>query len=199
MRALRSRQRHDKFKEGDIKELNIILRLTSRHGEVLKAEMLESFRSTDKVRIRVSATECRCNYPKRTASAGFGIERPSLSASLSGERIAASVAEKEKVDIRLHSISTTHRLNEEGDDGMLEGRSSRKSSRSGVSVSRRVQITKSEWVAGVVVVTSQRGPQQSSPGMRDICASPYRKIEIRRRFKDYVSEVKQGFVAANNR
>jgi translation initiation factor IF-2 len=95
-------QMHDKFKEGDIKELNIILKTdVSGTAEVL-AEMLEKL-STDKVRIRVlhknvgaiTETDVLLASASNAIIIGFNV-RP--------ERIAASVAEKEKVDIRLHSI-----------------------------------------------------------------------------------------------
>jgi translation initiation factor IF-2 len=184
-------QMHDKFKEGDIKELNIILKTdVSGTAEVL-AEMLEKL-STDKVRIRVlhknvgaiTETDVLLASASNAIIIGFNV-RP--------ERIAASVAEKEKVDIRLHSIiyELTDQM-KKAMTGMLEP-VFKEVFKGRVSVRDVFKITKVGMVAGCMVTEGSVARNNQVRVFRDNVLVHTGKIESLRRFKDDVSEVKQGF------
>jgi translation initiation factor IF-2 len=109
------------------------------------------------------------------------------------ERIAASVAEKEKVDIRLHSI--IYELVDQmkkAMTGLLEP-VYKEVFKGRVSVRDVFKITKVGMVAGCLVTEGSVARNNQVRVMRDGVLVHTGKIESLRRFKDDVSEVKTGF------
>ena len=101
-------QLHEHLKEGETKELNIILKADVGGSAEVLADMLQRL-SNDKVRIRVLHTgvgaitenDVMLALTSNAIIIGFNV-RP--------ERQASAVAEREKVDIRLHTIGETSAL-----------------------------------------------------------------------------------------
>ncbi len=95
-------QFHDQLKEGEVKDLNIILKTDVGGTAEVISDTLTKL-STDKVRIRVmragvgaiTETDVLLASASNAIIVGFNV-RP--------DRTAQSVAEHEKVDVRLHSI-----------------------------------------------------------------------------------------------
>ena len=95
-------QLHDQLKEGEVKELNIILKTDVGGTAEVLSDTLQKL-SNDKVKIRVlhagvgaiTETDVLLASASNAIIVGFNV-RP--------ERTAQAVAEQEKVDIRLHTI-----------------------------------------------------------------------------------------------
>jgi translation initiation factor IF-2 len=184
-------QLHEQLKEGEVKELNIILKTdVSGTAEVL-SEMMQKL-SNDKVRIRVlhsgvgaiNETDVLLASASNAIIVGFSV-RP--------ERNAVATAEQEKVDIRLHTI--IYELTDElkrAMTGMLEpvfkevfqGRA---------EVREVFRISKVGNVAGCMVTEGFIKRDSEVRLLRDNVVVFTGKIDSLKRFKNDASEVKNGF------
>ncbi|MGB6942592.1 MAG: translation initiation factor IF-2 [Bryobacteraceae bacterium] len=184
-------QFHEQLKEGEVKELNIILKTdVSGTAEVL-SDMMQKL-SNDKVRIRVlrsavgaiNESDVLLASTSNAIIVGFNV-RP--------ERNASALAEQEKVDVRLHTI--IYELTDElkrAMTGMLEpvfkevyqGRA---------SVREVFRISKVGNVAGCMVVDGFLKRDSEVRLLRDNVVVFTGKIDSLKRFKNDASEVKNGF------
>jgi len=184
-------QLHEQLKEGEVKELNIILKTdVSGTAEVL-SEMMQKL-SNDKVRIRVlhsgvgaiNETDVLLASASNAIIVGFSV-RP--------ERNAVALADQEKVDIRLHTI--IYELTDElkrAMTGMLEpvfkevfqGRA---------QVREVFRISKVGNVAGCMVTEGFIKRDSDVRILRDNVVVFTGKVESLKRFKNDASEVKSGF------
>jgi translation initiation factor IF-2 len=184
-------QFHEQLKEGEVKELNIILKTdVSGTAEVL-SDMMQKL-SNDKVRIRVlrsavgaiNESDVLLASTSNAIIVGFNV-RP--------ERNASTLAEQEKVDIRLHTI--IYELTDElkrAMTGMLEpvfkevyqGRA---------SVREVFRISKVGNVAGCLVIDGLLKRDSEVRLLRDNVVVFTGKIDSLKRFKNDASEVKNGF------
>ncbi len=184
-------QLHEQLKEGEVKELNLILKTdVSGTAEVL-TDMMQKL-SNDKVRIRVlrsavgaiNESDVLLASTSNAVVVGFNV-RP--------ERNAVAVAEQEKVDIRLHTI--IYELTDEikrAMTGMLEP-VFKEVYRGRASVREVFRITKVGNVAGCMVLDGTLTRDSEVRILRDNVVVHTGKIESLRRFKNDVSEVKSGF------
>ena len=184
-------QLHEQLKEGEVKELNIILKTdVSGTAEVL-SDMMQKL-SNDKVRIRVlrsavgaiNESDVLLASTSNAIIVGFNV-RP--------ERNAAALAEQEKVDVRLHTI--IYELTDElkrAMTGMLEPVF--KEVYQGRAEIREVfRITKVGNVAGCMVVDGFIKRDSDVRILRDNVVVFTGKVESLKRFKNDASEVKTGF------
>jgi translation initiation factor IF-2 len=184
-------QLHEHFKEGEIKELNIILKTdVSGTAEVL-TDMMQKL-SNDKVKISVirsgagaiNETDVDLASASSAIVIGFNV-RP--------ERSASALAEREKVDIRLHTI--IYELTDElkrAMTGMLEP-VFKEVYKGRASVREAFRISKVGAVAGCMVVDGVIPRSSQVRLLRDNVVIYTGKVESLKRFKDDVSEVKSGF------
>jgi len=184
-------QLHDQLKEGEVKELNIILKTdVSGTAEVL-SDMMQKL-SSDKVRLRVihsgvgaiNETDVLLASASNAIIVGFNV-RP--------ERNATALAEQEKVDIRLHTI--IYELTDElkrAMTGMLEP--VYKEVYQGRAEVREVfRISKVGNVAGCMVIDGLIKRDSEVRVLRDNVVVFTGKIDSLKRFKNDASEVKNGF------
>ncbi len=183
-------QLHEQIKEGEVKELSIILKTdVSGTAEVL-SDTLQKL-STDKVRVRVlhasvgaiTETDVLLASASNAVIVGFNV-RP--------ERNAAQVAETEKVDIRLHTI--IYELVDEmkrAMTGMLEP-VFREVFRGRAEVKETFRITKVGNVAGCLVVDGVLTRDSQVRILRDNIVVHSGKIGSLRRFRNDASEVRAG-------
>jgi translation initiation factor IF-2 len=181
---------HEQLKAGETKELPIILKTdVSGTAEVL-SDALQKL-STDKVKIRVlhasvgaiTETDVLLASASNAVVIGFNV-RP--------ERNAAQVAERDKVDIRLHTI--IYELVDEmkrAMTGLLEP-VYKEVYRGRAEVRDTFKITKVGSVAGCIVLDGQLTRDSSVRVLRDNVVVHTGKIGSLRRFKNDVSEVKSG-------
>jgi translation initiation factor IF-2 len=184
-------QLHEQLKEGEVKELNIILKTdVSGTAEVL-SDMMQKL-SNDKVRIRVlhsgvgaiNETDVLLASASNAIIVGFNV-RP--------ERNATALAEQEKVDIRLHTI--IYELTDElkrAMTGMLEPVF--KEVYQGRAEVREVfRISKVGNVAGCMVIDGFLKRDSEVRLLRDNVVVFTGKVDSLKRFKNDASEVKNGF------
>jgi len=184
-------QLHDQLKEGETKELNIILKTDVGGTAEVLTDTLQKL-SNEKVKIRVlhsgvgaiTETDVLLASASNAIIVGFNV-RP--------ERTAQAVAEQEKVDIRLHSI--IYELADEikkAMTGMLEPVF--KEVYKGRAVVREVfRISKVGAVAGCQVDDGVIVRNSDARLLRDNVVVYTGKIDSLKRFKNDASEVKQGF------
>jgi translation initiation factor IF-2 len=184
-------QLHEQLKEGEVKELNIILKTDVGGTAEVLSEMMQKL-SNDKVRIRVlhsgvgaiNETDVLLASASNAIIVGFSV-RP--------ERTATALAEQEKVDIRLHTI--IYELADElkrAMTGMLEPVF--KEVYQGRAEVRDVfRISKVGNVAGCMVIDGLIKRDSEVRVLRDNVVVFTGKIESLRRFKNDASEVKSGF------
>ena len=178
--------------EGAIKELPIIIKADVQGSAEVLADTLTKL-SDDRVKIRIIHTGVgainESDVLLATASnaiiIGFNV-RP--------DRNAADVAEREKVEIRLHSIiyNVTDEM-KKAMVGLLEP--TFKETRLGVADVRQIFKTpKAGTVAGCQILegTIRRGGDAQARLVRDHVVVWQGKVGSLRRFKDDVSEVKSG-------
>jgi translation initiation factor IF-2 len=178
-------------KEGDVKDLNIILKTDVGGTAEVLSEMLQKL-STDKVRIRVISRNVGAVTESDVllASASNAIV---IGFNVRPERSAAALAEKENIDVRLHTI--IYELTDEikkAMTGMLapvfkevfKGRA---------DVREVFHISKVGTVAGCYVTDGTLTRDSQLRVMRDNIIIYTGRVESLRRFKNDVSEVKQGF------
>jgi len=181
---------HSHLRDGEIKELNLIIKADVGGSAEVLGESLQKL-STEKVRIKVihtgvgaiTETDVLLASASDAIVIGFNV-RP--------ERNAAQVVEQESVDLRLHTI--IYDLTEEikkAMSGLLEpvlqevykGRA---------EVRDTFRITKVGMVAGCYVQDGVFVRGASVRVLRDNIVVHTGKIEGLRRFKEDVSEVKTG-------
>ena len=184
-------QLHEQLKEGEVKELNLILKTdVSGTAEVL-SDMMQKL-SNDKVRIRIlrsavgaiNESDVLLASTSNAVIIGFNV-RP--------ERNASTLAEQEKVDIRLHTI--IYELTDEikrAMTGMLEP-VYKEVYKGRVSVREVFRISKVGNVAGCMVLDGTITRDSEVRILRDNIVVHTGRIESLRRFKNDVSEVKSGF------
>ncbi len=184
-------QFHEQVKEGDIKELNIILKTDVGGTAEVLSDMLQKL-SNEKVKIRVLSKGVGAITESDVLLASAS-EAVIIGFNVKPERAASSIAEKEKVDVRLHSI--IYELTDEikkAMSGMLDP--VYKEVFRGRAVVRDVfKITKVGIVAGSQVIDGVLTRNSHVRVLRENVVVHTGKIESLKRFKDDVSEVKSGF------
>jgi translation initiation factor IF-2 len=184
-------QLHDQLREGETKELNIILKTDVGGTAEVLTDTLQKL-SNDKVKIRVlhsgvgaiTETDVLLASASNAIIVGFNV-RP--------ERTAQAVADQEKVDIRLHTI--IYELADEikrAMTGMLEPVF--KEVYKGRALVREVfRISKVGTVAGCMIDDGSVTRHSDVRLLRDNVVIHTGKIESLKRFKNDASEVKAGF------
>jgi len=184
-------QLHDQLKEGETKELNIILKTDVGGTAEVLTDTLQKL-STDKVKIRVlhsgvgaiTETDVLLASASNAIIVGFNV-RP--------ERTAQAVAEHENVDIRLHTI--IYELADEikkAMTGMLEP-VFKETYKGRAQVREVFRISKVGTVAGCMVQDGTITRDSQVRLLRDNVVIHTGKIEGLKRFKNDASEVKAGF------
>jgi len=184
-------QLHEQLKEGETKELNLILKTDVGGTAEVLSDTLQKL-SSDKVKIRVlrsgvgaiTESDVLLASTSNAIIIGFNV-RP--------ERNAAAIAEQEKVEIRLHTI-----IYEVTDEikramiGLLEP--TYKEVYKGRAEVRDVfRISKVGTVAGCMVVDGVLTRDSQVRLLRDNIVVHTGKIDSLKRFKNDASEVKNGF------
>ena len=184
-------QLHDQLKEGETKELNIILKTDVGGTAEVLSDTLQKL-SNEKVKIRVlhsgvgaiTETDVLLASASNAIIVGFNV-RP--------DRAAQTTAEQEKVDIRLHSI--IYELADEikkAMTGMLEP-VFKEVYKGRAQVRDVFRISKVGSVAGCFVDDGAIGRNNEIRLLRDNVLIHTGKIESLKRFKNDASEVKSGF------
>ncbi|HSF16832.1 MAG TPA: translation initiation factor IF-2 [Vicinamibacteria bacterium] len=182
---------HQKVKEGSVKELPIVLKADVQ-GSVEVLEDTLTKLSTDHVKVRIiragagaiTDTDVLLASASNAVIIGFNV-RP--------ERTASELAEKEAIDIRLHTViyNVTDELNK-AIEGLLEptfkevvlGRA---------EVRELFKVPRVGTVAGCYVLEGRIARSADARLLRDNVVVFEGKLGSLRRFKDDASEVKEGF------
>jgi translation initiation factor IF-2 len=183
-------QLHQQIKEGEVKELRIILKADVGGSAEVLADTLQKL-STDKVKIRVihsgvgaiTETDVLLASASNAIVIGFNV-RP--------DRNASALAEQEKVDIRLHTI--IYDLTDEikrAMTGMLEP-VFKEIYKGRAEVRDTFRITKIGTVAGCLVVEGSITRDSEIRVLRDNIVVYKGKLGSLKRFKDDASEVRAG-------
>ncbi len=184
-------QFHDQLKEGEVKELNIILKADVGGTAEVLSDTLQKL-SNDKVRIRVlraavgaiTESDVLLAETSNAIIVGFNV-RP--------ERNAAALAEQEKVDLRLHTI--IYELSDEikrAMTGMLEP-VFKEVYKGRAQVREVFRISKVGTVAGCMVQDGSISRDSEVRLLRDNIVIHTGKVLGLKRFKNDASEVKSGF------
>ena len=184
-------QLHAQMKEGEVKELNIILKTDVGGTAEVLSDTLQKL-STDKVKIRVlragvgaiTESDVLLATTSNAIIIGFNV-RP--------ERNAQAIAEQEKVDIRLHTI--IYELADEmkkAMTGMLDP-VFKEVYKGRAEVREVFKVTKAGTVAGCQVIDGVITRNSQVRLLRDNIVVHTGKVEGLRRFKNDASEVKAGF------
>jgi len=182
---------HDQLKEGETKELNIILKTDVGGTAEVLTDTLQKL-SNEKVKIRVlhsgvgaiTETDVLLASASNAIIVGFNV-RP--------ERMAQATAEQEKVDIRLHTI--IYELSDEikkAMTGLLEP-VFKEVYKGRAHVREVFRISKVGTVAGCIVDDGVLTRNSEIRLLRDNVVVHKGKIEGLKRFKNDASEVKNGF------
>jgi translation initiation factor IF-2 len=183
----------DQIAEGGVKELPLIVKADVQGSAEVLADTLTKL-SDEKVKIRIiragvgaiNESDVLLGSASNAIIIGFNV-RP--------DRNAQDVAEKEQVDVRLHSViyNVTEEI-KKGMAGMLEP--TFKEVRLGSAAVREVfKVPKIGAIAGCMVTEGRitRAGESQARLLRDNVVVHEGKIGSLRRFKDDVSEVKTGF------
>jgi translation initiation factor IF-2 len=184
-------QLHEQLKEGEVKELNIILKTDVGGTAEVISDMMQKL-SNEKVKIHVlragvgaiNESDVLLASASNAIVVGFSV-RP--------ERNATALAEQEKVDIRLHTI--IYELTDElkkAMTGMLEPVFKEKY-QGRAQVRDVFRISKVGNVAGCMVTDGLIRRDSEVRVLRDNVVVFTGKIESLKRFKNDASEVKSGF------
>jgi translation initiation factor IF-2 len=184
-------QLHEQLKEGEVKELNIILKTDVGGTAEVISDMMQKL-SNEKVKIHVlragvgaiNESDVLLASASNAIVVGFSV-RP--------ERNATALAEQEKVDIRLHTI--IYELTDElkrAMTGMLEPVFKEKY-QGRAQVRDVFRISKVGNVAGCMVTDGLIRRDSEVRVLRDNVVVFTGKIESLKRFKNDASEVKNGF------
>jgi translation initiation factor IF-2 len=183
-------QLHKQMREGEVKELPIIIKTDVGGSAEVLTETLQKL-SNDKVTIRVirSGVGAINESDVLLASAGNAII---IGFNVRPERNATALAEQEKVDMRLHTIiyNVTDEI-KRAMVGLLEP-VFREVYKGKAEVRETFRITKVGNVAGCQVVDGSITRDSEVRLLRDNVVVHTGKIGSLRRFKDDVSEVKTG-------
>jgi len=183
-------QLHKQMEAGEIKELPIILKADVGGSAEVLTEALQKL-SNEKVKVRVilsgvgavNESDVLLASASNAVIIGFNV-RP--------ERAASALAEREKVDIRLHTI--IYNLTDEikaAMSGLLEP-VFREVYKGKAEVRETFRISKVGNVAGCLVQDGTISSRSEVRLLRDNVVVHTGKIASLRRFKDDVSEVKGG-------
>ena len=182
----------EQIAEGGIKELPIIVKADVQGSAEVLADTLTKL-SDDRVKIRIirSGVGAINESDVLLASASNAIV---IGFNVRPDRNAADVAEREEVDVRLHSViyNVTDEI-KKGMEGMLEP--TMKEVRIGTAEVREVfKVPKIGAIAGCLVTEGRitRQGETQARLLRDNVVVHEGKIGSLRRFKDDVSEVKNG-------
>jgi translation initiation factor IF-2 len=183
-------QLHKRMEAGDVKELPIIIKTDVGGTAEVLSEALQKL-SNEKVTVRVirSGVGAINESDVLLASASNAII---IGFNVRPERNATALAEKEKVDVRLHTI--IYNLVDEikrAMSGLLEP-VFREIYKGKAEVRETFRITKVGAVAGCVVQDGVVTRDSEARLLRDNMVVHTGKIGSLRRFKDDVSEVKSG-------
>lgn len=184
-------QLSEKVKEGSVKELPLVLKADVQGSvEVLTSAL--SKLSTDKVKVRIihagagAITETDVNLASASNAViiGFNV-RP--------ERMAQELAEKESIDIRLHTViyNITDEI-KKAIEGLLEP-TFKEVVLGHAEVRDTFKVPKVGLVAGCYVTDGKLLRTSQARLLRDHVVIFEGKIGSLRRFKDDVAEVKEGF------
>ena len=179
------------FKDGDMKELNIIVKADVGGTAEVLSDTLQKL-SNDKVRLRVlraavgaiTESDVLLATTSNAIVVGFNV-RP--------DRGAQALAEQEKVDIRLHTI--IYNLTDEikrAMTGMLEP-VFKETYQGRAEVRETFRITKVGTVAGCYVQDGFIKRDSEVRLLRDNIVVHTGKVDALKRFKNDASEVKSGF------
>jgi translation initiation factor IF-2 len=183
----------EQIAEGGVKELPIIVKADVQGSAEVLADTLTKL-SDEKVKIRIirSGVGAINESDVLLASASNAII---IGFNVRPDRNAADMAEREEVDIRLHSViyNVTDEI-KKGMEGLLEP--TFKEVRMGTAEVREVfKVPKVGSIAGCMVTEGRitRAGETTARLLRDNVVVFEGKIASLRRFKDDVSEVKSGF------
>jgi len=183
-------QLHQQMKEGEVKELPVIIKTEVGGSAEVLTETLQKL-SNDKVKIRVihSGVGAINESDVLLASASNAII---IGFNVRPERNAANLAEQEKVDVRLHTI--IYNLTDEIKAAMsgLLAPVYKEVYKGKAEVRETFRITKVGNVAGCQVLDGVVTSRSDVRLLRDNVVVYTGKISSLRRFKDDVSEVKSG-------
>ena len=179
--------------EGGVKELAIVIKADVQGSAEVLSDTLAKL-SSDEVKIRIihagvgaiNESDVLLASASNAIVIGFNV-RP--------DRNASDVAEREKVDVRLHSViyNVTDEI-KKGMEGLLEP--TLKEIRLGTAAVRQTfKVPKAGTVAGCVVLDGviKRSGDAQARLLRDNVVVHEGRLGSLRRFKDDVSEVKAGF------
>ncbi|HUQ91843.1 MAG TPA: translation initiation factor IF-2 [Bryobacteraceae bacterium] len=179
------------LKEGEVRELNIILKADVGGTCEVLSDTLQKL-ATDKVRVRVLHTGVGSitETDVLLASASNGII---VGFNVRPDKNAAALAEKEKVDIRLHTI--IYELTDEIKKAMagLLDPVIKETYRGRAEVRSVFRISKVGTIAGCYILDGNISRDCLARLLRDNMVVHTGKIGSLRRFKDDVSEVKTGY------
>jgi translation initiation factor IF-2 len=183
----------EQIAEGGVKELPIIVKADVQGSAEVLADTLTKL-SDEKVKIRIirsgvgaiNESDVLLASASNAIIVGFNV-RP--------DRNASDMAEREQVDVRLHSViyNVTEEI-KKGMEGLLEP--TFKEVRMGTAEVREVfRVPKVGSIAGCMVTDGRitRAGETTARLLRDNVVVFEGKIGSLRRFKDDVSEVKSGF------
>jgi translation initiation factor IF-2 len=183
-------QLHKQMKEGEVKELGIILKADVGGSAEVLTDTLQKL-SNDKVRMRVihSGVGAINESDVLLASASDAII---IGFNVRPERNAASLAEQEKVEIRLHTI--IYELTDEMKKAMtgLLAPVFKEVYKGKAEVRETFRISKVGAVAGCIVSDGNITRDAQVRLLRDNVVVYTGKVSSLRRFKDDVSEVRNG-------
>ena len=183
-------QLHQQMKEGEVKELPVIIKTDVGGSAEVLTETLQKL-SNDKVKIRVirSGVGAINESDVLLASASNAII---IGFNVRPERNAAALAEQEKVDIRLHTI--IYNLTDEIKAAMsgLLAPVFKEVYKGKAEVRETFRIPKVGNVAGCQVLDGSISSRSEVRLLRDNVVVYTGKVGSLRRFKDDVSEVKSG-------
>jgi translation initiation factor IF-2 len=182
---------HDQLKEGEVKDLNIILKTDVGGTAEVLSDTLQKL-STDKIKIRVlrsavgaiTESDVLLATTSEAIIVGFNV-RP--------ERNAQALAEREKVDVRMHTI--IYELVDEmkrAMSGLLDP-VFKQVYKGRAQVREVFRISKVGAVAGCVVDDGVIARSSEIRLLRDNVVVHTGKILSLKRFKNDASEVKAGF------
>jgi translation initiation factor IF-2 len=189
--AVTLEQLFDKIQEGEIKELPIVLKADVQGSVEVLRDALEKL-STEKVRVRtiltgvgaISTNDVILALASGAVIVGFNV-RP--------ERNAAEMADKEGVDVRLHTV--IYELTDEvtkAMTGLLEPEY-KEVTKGSAEVREIFKVPKAGVVAGCHVVEGVIPRNAQARLLRDNVVVYDGKLASLRRFKEDTAEVRSGF------
>jgi translation initiation factor IF-2 len=184
-------QLHQKVKEGSIQSLPIVLKADVQGSVEVLTDTLTKL-STDKVKVRIihagagaiTESDVHLASASNAVIVGFNV-RP--------ERMAQELAEKESIDIRLHTViyNITDEL-KKAMEGLLEP-TFKETTLGRAEIRDTFKVPKVGVIAGCYVTDGRITRTAEARLVRDNVVVFEGRVGSLRRFKDDVSEVKEGF------